>query len=105
MAFLYKHLRVNQVFGANTDAGKTLITAALCRADSLKSRDKQVFYLKPVSTGPLKDADDQYAKFEPSSWYSRTNISPTTWTALSIAMEGLIKVPSGLTVCIDMMSQ
>jgi hypothetical protein len=56
MTRLYKHLRVHQLFGANTDVGKTLLTTALCRASAL--RQKRVFYLKPVSTGPPADADD-----------------------------------------------
>lgn len=57
---LFHHLRVHQVFGANTDVGKTLLTAALVRASSLTG--KAVYYLKPVSTGPLQDADDEYIK-------------------------------------------
>ena len=57
MSTLYRHLRIHQVFGANTDVGKTLLTTALVRASSLTG--KPVFYLKPVSTGPLQDADDE----------------------------------------------
>lgn len=56
MTRLYQHLRVHQIFGANTDVGKTILTTALCRASSL--RQKRVFYLKPVSTGASVDADD-----------------------------------------------
>ncbi|KAF8580612.1 PLP-dependent transferase [Ramaria rubella] len=56
MTRLYKHLRVHQIFGANTDVGKTVLTTALCRASA--SRQKRVFYLKPVSTGAPMDADD-----------------------------------------------
>ncbi|GJE85594.1 onanonoxo-7-onima-8-eninoihtemlysoneda [Phanerochaete sordida] len=58
MSVLFHHLRVHQVFGANTDVGKTLLTTALVRASSLTG--KAVYYLKPVSTGPLQDADDEY---------------------------------------------
>ena len=58
MSTLYRHLRVHQVFGANTDVGKTLLTTALVRASA--TAGKPVFYLKPVSTGPLCDADDEY---------------------------------------------
>ena len=57
MSLLFHHLRVHQVFGANTEVGKTVLTTALARA-SVKKRFP-VFYLKPVSTGPLGDADDQ----------------------------------------------
>jgi bifunctional dethiobiotin synthetase / adenosylmethionine---8-amino-7-oxononanoate aminotransferase len=55
MSSLFKHLRVHQIFGANTDVGKTVLTNALVRA--AVSKHRKVFYLKPVSTGP--DADDQ----------------------------------------------
>lgn len=50
MSRLFHHLRVHQVFGANTDVGKTLLTAALVRASSIAG--KSVYYIKPVSTGP-----------------------------------------------------
>jgi bifunctional dethiobiotin synthetase / adenosylmethionine---8-amino-7-oxononanoate aminotransferase len=57
MSLLFHHFRVHQVFGANTDVGKTLLTSALVRASSLTG--KAVYYLKPVSTGPFQDADDE----------------------------------------------
>ncbi|KAL0574386.1 hypothetical protein V5O48_007561 [Marasmius crinis-equi] len=60
MSLLFKHLRVHQIFGANTDVGKTLLTAALAKASAAKK--KSVYYLKPVSTGPLEDADDKYVE-------------------------------------------
>ncbi|KAF8274777.1 PLP-dependent transferase [Lactarius quietus] len=60
MALLFRNLRVHQVFGANTDVGKTILTTGLVRASSAKT--KRVFYLKPVSTGPLQDADDEHVK-------------------------------------------
>ena len=47
---------MHQVFGANTDVGKTVLTSGLVRASAVKKNN--VFYLKPVSTGPLQDADD-----------------------------------------------
>ncbi|GLB35315.1 putative PLP-dependent transferase [Lyophyllum shimeji] len=59
MSLLFKHLRAHQVFGANTDVGKTIITTALVRASA---RSTNVHYLKPVSTGPLDDADDKHIK-------------------------------------------
>lgn len=57
MSLLFKHLRVHQIFGANTDVGKTILTSGLVRASATKNN--HVFYLKPVSTGPLQDADDE----------------------------------------------
>lgn len=56
MSLLFKHLRIHQIFGANTDVGKTIISTALARA-SLAKADR-VIYLKPVSSGPPEDADD-----------------------------------------------
>ncbi|KAH0833175.1 pyridoxal phosphate-dependent transferase [Lanmaoa asiatica] len=60
MSHLYRHLRVHQIFGANTDVGKTIITTALVRASTLTNYN--VFYLKPVSTGAPQDADDVHIK-------------------------------------------
>ncbi|KAH9930141.1 onanonoxo-7-onima-8-eninoihtemlysoneda [Fomitopsis serialis] len=48
MSSLFKNLRIHQVFGANTDNVPT-------------------HYLKPVSTGPLEDADDRHVKFYASA--------------------------------------
>ena len=59
MSLLFKHLRVHQIFGANTDVGKTILTTALVRASA--SQNREVFYLKPTSTGP--DADDEFDAF------------------------------------------
>ena len=56
MSTLYKHLRIHQIFGANTNVGKTILTTALVRASA--ERGNNVFYLKPISTGPVQDADD-----------------------------------------------
>ncbi|PPQ99128.1 hypothetical protein CVT24_009318 [Panaeolus cyanescens] len=58
MSSLFKSLRVHQIFGANTDVGKTILTTALVRASA--QTGKPVYYLKPVSTGPLTDADDHH---------------------------------------------
>lgn len=80
MSHLYPHFRLHQVFGANTDVGKTIFTTALCLASATlpvtttladheaSVRDvmssgrtdggEQVHYVKPVSTGPMTDSDD-----------------------------------------------
>lgn len=60
MSLLYKNLRIHQIFGANTDVGKTVLSSALVRASA--ARKNTVFYLKPVSTGPAQDADDEYVE-------------------------------------------
>ncbi|KAJ7621079.1 PLP-dependent transferase [Roridomyces roridus] len=58
MSLLFKHFRIHQIFGANTDVGKTILTTALVRGSAaLKNR---VFYLKPISTGHIEDADDEH---------------------------------------------
>jgi dethiobiotin synthetase/adenosylmethionine--8-amino-7-oxononanoate aminotransferase len=57
MSLLFKNLRIHQVFGANTDVGKTILTSGLVRASAAKKT--KVFYLKPVSTGPMQHADDE----------------------------------------------
>lgn len=53
---LWPHMRALQVYGANTDVGKTIFSTLLCRA--FLRLVPRVHYLKPVSTGSLADADD-----------------------------------------------
>lgn len=53
---LWPHMRALQIYGANTDVGKTIFSTLLCRA--FLKHVPLVHYLKPVSTGPLSDADD-----------------------------------------------
>lgn len=94
MAHLYPHLRVHQVFGANTDVGKTIFTTALALASSAlplaspsssssvapadvftassQALGERVHYLKPVSTGALDDADDAHVSRYVSAAHYRT---------------------------------
>ncbi|KAL4803261.1 pyridoxal phosphate-dependent transferase [Aspergillus unguis] len=59
-AALWRSLRAHQVYGANTDVGKTIVSTILCNAvNRLKNKEKSAF-LKPVSTGPLDEADDRH---------------------------------------------
>lgn len=62
MPHLYRHLQVHQIFGANTNVGKTIVSTALCRSSARDGRANRpsVFYLKPVSTGPPDEADDSH---------------------------------------------
>ncbi|KAK3117604.1 hypothetical protein LTR53_000832 [Teratosphaeriaceae sp. CCFEE 6253] len=55
---LWPKLRVLQVYGANTDVGKTIFSSILSRA--FQKRFPKVHYLKPISTGPLEEADDRH---------------------------------------------
>lgn len=50
-----QRLRVHQVFGADTDAGKTVFSTALALA-SVRAGER-VAYAKPVSTGPANEMD------------------------------------------------
>lgn len=56
---LWRSLRVWQVYGANTEVGKTVLTTTLCKAARNRYKDEVTAYLKPVSTGPLDEADSQ----------------------------------------------
>ncbi|OAP62181.1 dethiobiotin synthase [Fonsecaea erecta] len=52
---LWRDLKAWQVYGANTNVGKTIVSTLLCRA--LQTPDQRVLYLKPVSTGPRDEED------------------------------------------------
>jgi dethiobiotin synthetase/adenosylmethionine--8-amino-7-oxononanoate aminotransferase len=60
-ALLWRSLRAYQVYGANTEVGKTVVTTTLCKAASRLwgGEDEGIVYLKPVSTGPADAADDR----------------------------------------------
>ncbi|KAI1141870.1 bifunctional dethiobiotin synthetase/adenosylmethionine-8-amino-7-oxononanoate aminotransferase [Hypoxylon sp. FL0543] len=57
---LWRSLRVFQVYGANTDVGKTIFTTILCRAANEIWKKERTTFLKPVSTGPEDEADDRH---------------------------------------------
>jgi dethiobiotin synthetase/adenosylmethionine--8-amino-7-oxononanoate aminotransferase len=54
---LWRHFRAYQVFGANTDAGKTIFSTVVSRAVRTIRPAEKLWYLKPVSTGASDDAD------------------------------------------------
>lgn len=56
-SLLWRSLRAYQVFGANTDVGKTIFTTLLCKGTKKIWSDRAVTFLKPVSTGPAHEAD------------------------------------------------
>lgn len=56
-AGLWRTLRAHQVYGANTDVGKTIVSTVLCNA--IQRQKQKAAFLKPVSTGALDDADDR----------------------------------------------
>ncbi|KAK8182085.1 onanonoxo-7-onima-8-eninoihtemlysoneda [Phyllosticta capitalensis] len=59
-AVLYRNLRTFQIWGANTEVGKTVFSTVLCNAARAK-RDR-VQYIKPVSTGNIEDADSSHIR-------------------------------------------
>ncbi|KAI1842403.1 hypothetical protein JX266_011444 [Neoarthrinium moseri] len=65
-SLLWRSLRVWQIYGANTEVGKTVLTTILCKSARDRYKNELIAYLKPVSTGPLDEADshhlDKYAK-------------------------------------------
>lgn len=56
-SLLWRSLKVCQVFGANTDVGKTIFTTFLARSAKAQWKNENVTFLKPVSTGPADEAD------------------------------------------------
>lgn len=71
---LWPKLRVLQLYGANTDVGKTIFSTVLCNAFARKV--KNVYYLKPVSTGPANDADDRCVERVDNSEYCDADCLP-----------------------------
>lgn len=57
---LWRDLKVWQVYGANTDVGKTIVSTILCKALARRAPPNGLLYLKPVSTGPVDEADDKH---------------------------------------------
>jgi hypothetical protein len=55
------------VWGAGTDVGKTLVSAALCNYMSRKAKDKKVLFLKPYQTGFPVDSDADTVAPDPLS--------------------------------------
>ncbi|KAK5100703.1 hypothetical protein LTR70_001396 [Exophiala xenobiotica] len=57
---LWRDLKAWQIYGANTDVGKTIISTVLCKALARRAPTNGLLYLKPVSTGPDGEADDRH---------------------------------------------
>ncbi|CZT06973.1 related to acetylornithine aminotransferase [Rhynchosporium graminicola] len=65
---LWRSLRAYQIYGANTDVGKTIMSTILCKAFAKKFPAEKTWYLKPVSTGPVDEADDRHlTRFSPET--------------------------------------
>ncbi|KAF2009966.1 PLP-dependent transferase [Aaosphaeria arxii CBS 175.79] len=61
---LWRNLIAIQIYGANTGVGKTVASTLLGAhfANRKKSTKYNIHYIKPVSTGPNSDRDDNYVK-------------------------------------------
>lgn len=57
---LWRDLKAWQIYGANTDVGKTIVSTVLCKALARRAPPNGLLYLKPVSTGPGGEADDKH---------------------------------------------
>ncbi|KAL4872130.1 hypothetical protein BDV12DRAFT_163087 [Aspergillus spectabilis] len=67
-AALWRSLRAHQVYGANTDVGKTIVSTVLSNAVNHRDPKEKSAFLKPVSTGPLDEADDRHLqRFAPNT--------------------------------------
>ncbi|KAI5801107.1 onanonoxo-7-onima-8-eninoihtemlysoneda [Geopyxis carbonaria] len=56
-SILSKSLRVHQIYGANTNVGKTIFSTLLCLTTKKRYPKQLVHYLKPISTGPEDQSD------------------------------------------------
>ncbi|KAI0424397.1 bifunctional dethiobiotin synthetase/adenosylmethionine-8-amino-7-oxononanoate aminotransferase [Xylaria sp. FL1042] len=61
-SLLWRNLRIYKVYGANTGVGKTVLTSILCNASSKTWKHEPTAYLKPVSTGPQDEADNDHIR-------------------------------------------
>ncbi|KAM5378666.1 hypothetical protein ACJZ2D_004465 [Fusarium nematophilum] len=89
-ALLWRSLRVHQVYGANTEVGKTVFTTALCNAAAKRGR---AAFLKPVSTGPAHEADSWYGNREAESRKLTVQSYPKV-RALDCERDALSPIPS-----------
>ncbi|KAB5578132.1 hypothetical protein GE09DRAFT_541399 [Coniochaeta sp. 2T2.1] len=61
-SLLFRSLRVYQIYGANTEVGKTIFSTLLCKAARKQWPGENAAFLKPVSTGPLEEADGGHVR-------------------------------------------
>ncbi|KAF2405073.1 onanonoxo-7-onima-8-eninoihtemlysoneda [Trichodelitschia bisporula] len=98
---LWPRLRAVQVYGANTNVGKTLVSTLLVKA-ARERRNWRTWYLKPVSTGPLDEADNshiaRHAPTVPSRtlFQFRTPVSPHLAVRLESTSLGDAPILSGV---------
>lgn len=83
---LWPSLRVLQIWGANTDVGKTVLSTVLCLAAAAAHRRPKegVHYLKPVSTGPRSDSDSHHVRNVISHFSSKSIPNPQWFDSQTI---------------------
>ncbi|KAK8080436.1 hypothetical protein PG997_008254 [Apiospora hydei] len=81
-SLLWRNLRVYQIYGANTDVGKTIFTTALCKAARRLYRDELTGYLKP--TVP-RDADLLSSIYSHLAKAAGSGTSPDGWFFIETA--------------------
>lgn len=82
-SLFWRHLRVYQVYGANSDVGKTVFATLLGRTAKKLWRDEAVSYLKPVSTGPAHEAD-HWCKSLVLAGFGDAALCPTPFLCLEL---------------------
>ncbi|RKF74961.1 Bifunctional dethiobiotin synthetase/7,8-diamino-pelargonic acid aminotransferase, mitochondrial [Golovinomyces cichoracearum] len=63
LSTLWRSLKSYQIYGANTNVGKTVISTILCKALENVYPNEQTWYLKPISTGPDDQSDVKHIQY------------------------------------------
>lgn len=71
---LWKKYVAVQIYGANTDVGKTVFSTLLGK-HFVTHKNWRVQYIKPVSTGPQSDRDDKSVYLFPSACIALTKLA------------------------------
>ncbi|KAK4169615.1 putative Adenosylmethionine-8-amino-7-oxononanoate aminotransferase [Cladorrhinum sp. PSN259] len=61
-ALLHRIVRAYQIWGANTDVGKTVFSTILCGLTTKYRAHEETTFLKPVSTGLPEERDDRHVR-------------------------------------------
>lgn len=83
-SLLWRSLRAYQVYGANTEVGKTVFTTTLCKAARRLWQTENTTFLKPVSTGAAEEADDRCKV--PFSFFPYIPVGPVPLTPMNLQM-------------------
>jgi bifunctional dethiobiotin synthetase / adenosylmethionine---8-amino-7-oxononanoate aminotransferase len=81
---LWPSLRAFQVWGANTDVGKTVVSTMLCISAGYRRPREGVRYIKPVSTGPQTEDDSNHVKTMVRKAYGTNEIKASLFDSATI---------------------